>query len=221
MNHIIAIHKPSGMKSHDVIDQVRKITGIKKVGHGGTLDPFASGVLVIAIGREYTKQLDAFVKGGKEYIAKIMLGFHSTTDDRSGELTPASPPEYIIDSNMVSQAVNSFIGDVTQIPPKYSALKIKGTPAHRRIRRRENFEMEARQVKIYDIETISYQYPYINLRVVTGPGVYIRALARDIGEKLSTGAYLDELQRTRVNNFTIDEALTLEEFKNEWIANKL
>lgn len=215
MSGIIAINKPKGITSHDVVNRVRRITGIKRVGHGGTLDPLASGVLVVAISREYTKQLDQFVKGKKEYIAKITLGFHSTTDDFEGEKTQIAI-EQIPDSITVENVIKSFIGDIQQTPPNYSSIKISGVPAHRRMRRRENIEMKARPIKIYDIKTISYQYPTLEIKVVTGPGVYIRALARDIGKQLKTGGYLRELQRTKVANFTLEDALTLEEFENRY-----
>jgi tRNA pseudouridine55 synthase len=216
MQNIIAINKPLGMTSHDVVNRVRKITGVKRVGHGGTLDPLASGVLVIAIGREFTKQLDQYVKGEKEYIAKIHLGFHSETDDSEGEKTEIKV-ESIPDSYIVEKIVKSFVGNIQQVPPQYSALKINGVPAYKRIRRRENFEMKSRSAKIYEIQTISYQYPFIEMRVVTGPGVYIRALARDIGKNLETGGYLAALQRTKVNNFELADALTLEKFEEQYI----
>lgn len=212
MNNILAINKPKGITSHDVVNKVRRITGIKRVGHGGTLDPLATGVLVIAIGRELTKQLDTFVKGKKEYLAKIYLGFHSTTDDFEGEKTQIVV-DVIPDSNTVKDVVDSFIGNIQQVPPDYSSIKLSGVPAHRRMRRRENIVLKPREVKIYDIKTISYQYPYLELKVETGPGVYIRALARDIGKQLKTGGYLAELQRTKVANFTLENALTLEEFE--------
>ncbi|HRN95903.1 MAG TPA: tRNA pseudouridine(55) synthase TruB [Candidatus Levybacteria bacterium] len=212
---IVAINKPKGITSHDVVNRVRKITGIKRVGHGGTLDPLATGVLVVAIGREFTKQLDQFVKGEKEYLAKICLGFHSTTDDFEGEKTQIVV-DVIPDSNTVKNVVESFIGDIQQTPPNYSSIKLSGVPAHRRMRRRENISLKSREVKIYDIQTISYQYPYLELKVTTGPGVYIRALARDIGEKLKTGGYLAELQRTKVAEYTLNKALTLEEFEEQY-----
>lgn len=215
MESIIAINKPKGITSHDVVNRVRRITGIKRVGHGGTLDPLASGVLVVAIGREYTKQLDLYVKGKKEYLAEITLGFHSTTDDSEGEKTQIIV-DSIPDSESVTKIVKSFLGDIHQTPPNYSSIKISGVPAHRRMRRRENIELKPRLVKIYDIELISYYYPILKLRVSTGPGVYIRALARDIGEKLNTGGYLSELKRTKVAEFSIEDAITLDEFENKF-----
>lgn len=215
MHGIIVINKPKGMTSHDVVNKVRRITGVKRVGHGGTLDPLATGVLVVAIGREFTKTLDQYVKGKKEYIAKIMLGFHSTTDDAEGDKTPTNYSDHIPSSKDIKNIVDSFIGDIQQTPPTYSAIKLSGVPAYRRARRREKLELKPRGVKIYDIKTISYQYPILELEVTTGPGVYIRSLARDIGEKLKTGGYIEELQRTHVGEFTLDDALTLEELEEK------
>lgn len=215
MDGIVVINKPKGMTSHDVVNKVRRITGVKRVGHGGTLDPLATGVLVVAIGREFTKTLEQYVKGKKEYIAKIMLGFHSTTDDAEGDKTSANPNDHIPSSKVIESVVDSFIGDIQQTPPIYSAIKLSGVPAYRRARRREKLELEPRGVKIYDIKTISYQYPTLELKVTTGPGVYIRSLARDIGEKLTTGGYIEELQRTRVGEFTINDAITFEEFEEK------
>ncbi len=209
INGIFAINKPKGMTSHDVVNRVRRATGVKRVGHGGTLDPLASGVLVIAVGRENTKQLDRFVKGEKEYIAKIRLGFHSTTDDEEGEKTEIVI-ESIPDSELVNHVVNSFKGEGQQTPPIYSAIKLRGVPAYKRARKRENFEMEARTIIIHDIIVLEYEYPILEIKVTTGPGVYIRSLARDIGEKLGTGGYLQELTRTRVANFTLDDAIELD-----------
>lgn len=209
MDGIFAVYKPRGMKSHDVVDFVRRQTGIKRVGHGGTLDPLAEGVLVIAVGRENTKKLESYVKGGKEYVAAIKLGQNSTTDDEDGEkqkINVIKKPE-IKDVNRV---IEQFIGTIKQTPPIYSSVKISGKPAHRRVRQGQKVELEPREVEIKKIELISYGYPIVKIRVQTGPGVYIRSLARDIGKKLKTGGYLRSLIRTRVGEFTAENALRIE-----------
>lgn len=212
---IFAVNKPKGMTSHDVVNQVRRITGVKRVGHGGTLDPLASGVLIIAVGRENTKQLDTFVKGEKEYIAKIRLGFHSSTDDEEGEKSPVVV-EQIPTSKEVEVAVTSFIGKIQQIPPIYSALKISGTPAYKIARRREKSGskdlpvLKAREVFIKDIKILKYEFPLLEIKVNCGAGVYIRSLARDIGEKLKTGGYLKELTRTKVGKFGLKDCLDID-----------
>lgn len=209
MEGIFAVNKPLGMTSHDVVAIVRKKTGVKRVGHGGTLDPLASGVLVIAVGRENTKRLNEFVKGEKEYIAEIKLGQTSTTDDEEGEkkiVNVENPP----DLANIEETSKLFVGNIMQIPPIYSSVKLAGKPAHRRVRRGETVRLEPREVEIKNIEVLSYKYPLLKLKVTTGPGVYIRALARDIGEKLKTGGYLKSLTRTRVNNFKIEDTILLD-----------
>lgn len=217
---IFAVNKPKGLNSHNVVSLVRRLTGIRRVGHGGTLDPLASGVLVIAVGRENTKQLDRYVKGEKEYIAQITLGFHSTTDDLEGKLISENP-DHIPTSKDVENVVKSFVGHVTQLPPMYSSLKINGSPAHRIARRREKSNKEVintlkpRVVFIESIQILSYEYPILEIKVITGPGVYIRAVARDIGKSLGTGGYLSDLTRTRVNTFTIENALDVDVLKED------
>lgn len=209
MDGIFAINKPVGMTSHDVVDLVRKKTGVKRVGHGGTLDPLAEGVLVIAVGRQNTKLLEQFVKGEKEYVAQIMLGFESETDDEEGlktEMNTKLKPKL----KEVEQALKQFVGTILQTPPIYSAVKLSGTPAHRRARRGQIVEIKPREVEIKEIKLLSYEYPIIKIKVITGPGVYIRSLARDIGRKLKTGGYLKSLIRTKVANFTLDKTIPLE-----------
>lgn len=210
MEGIFAVYKPVGMTSHDVVNIVRRKTGVRRVGHGGTLDPLAEGVLVIAVGRENTKRLDAFVKGEKEYIATIFLGANSTTDDEEGikEIVNVKTlPLY----GKVEEVSKLFIGHIMQTPPIYSSVKISGKPAHRRVRKGETIKIEAREVIIMNIEILDYEFPILKLKVTTGPGVYIRALARDIGKELATGGYLKGLTRTKVNTFTLDDAKKLEE----------
>lgn len=209
---IFAVNKPVGITSHDVVNIVRKATGVRRVGHGGTLDPLASGVLVIAVGRENTKHLDEFVKGEKEYIATVFLGANSTTDDEEGIKKNV---DYKIIPNLsnITEMSKLFVGNIIQTPPIYSAVKIAGKPAHRRVRAGQEVKLEPRNIFIKDIEILEYNFPILKLKVTTGPGVYIRALARDLGERLGTGGYLKGLIRTRVNTFTIENARKLEEIK--------
>ncbi len=212
MQGIFAINKPKGPTSHDIIDQLRRITGIKKIGHAGTLDPLASGVLVVGIGREATKKLSEVVQKEKEYVAVIRLGEESTTDDAEGERKKFGVAEIPTLDN-IKKIVEKFQGEIMQTPPVYSAVKIKGRPAHRRARKGEKIKLEPRKVTIREIEIIKYQWPDLELRVVTGPGVYIRSLARDIGNELQVGGYLSDLERVRVGEFVKNRAITTEEFK--------
>lgn len=213
--HIFIIDKPKGPTSHDIINQLRRITQIRKIGHAGTLDPLASGVLVVGIGREGTKQLGDIVKHDKEYIATIKLGATSTTDDEEGDKTIIKK-DSDIDSDAIRNCLIKFIGDIKQVPPVYSAIKIKGKPAYKRTRSGETLTLAARDVKIDDIQILDYQWPILNLKVTCGPGVYIRSLARDIGNDLKTGGYLSDLRRTRIGNFDIKQAITLEQFEKQF-----
>ncbi len=211
MNGIFGIHKPVGPTSHDIIDQLRRKTGIRKIGHAGTLDPLASGVLVVAIGKEFTRQIDSIVKTEKEYIAKVKFGYNSTTDDEQGnkeEVEISVEPT----KEDIEQVLPKFIGEIKQMPPIYSSVKVSGKPAHRRVRKGEDVKLGERDVLIKDIEIIEYKWPYLEIKVVTGPGVYIRSLARDIGKELKVGGYLAGLIRTRVGEYSIDNAVTVEEF---------
>lgn len=224
MNDIFAVNKPKGMTSHDVVAIVRKKTGVKRVGHGGTLDPLAEGVLVIAVGRENTKQLDKYVKGEKEYLATLKLGYISETDDADGPIH-----EYVSGSNQgeipstkpipteaeIKKCIKKFIGTIEQTPPIYSSIKLRGKPAHRRVRRGEVIEMKPRPVFIKSIKLDHYSYPELSIKVACGPGVYIRALARDIGNDLNVGAYLSRLIRTKVGKFKIKDSVKIEELKTE------
>lgn len=205
---IFAIYKPKGLTSNDVLNQLRRRTGIKKVGHAGTLDPLASGVLVVGVGREATKQLGTIVKKEKEYLAKIRLGMTSTTDDEEGEKTEIEVVK-VLTLEEIQKVVAKFEGGILQTPPIYSAVKISGQEAYKLARKGQIPKLEPRQVEIKKIDILKYQWPFLSLRVVTGPGVYIRSLARDIGKELKTGAYLAELERTRVGNFTKENTVTV------------
>ncbi|MDO8504582.1 MAG: tRNA pseudouridine(55) synthase TruB [Candidatus Liptonbacteria bacterium] len=210
MENIFAIYKPKGPTSFDIIREFQKVLGKKiKIGHAGTLDPLASGVLVVAVGREATKKISEVVAKEKEYVADICLGATSTTGDAEGEkvanlVTRTPNPEEI------QKILPEFIGKIMQTPPIYSALKIKGKTAYSLAREGKNVVMNPREVFVKEIEILSYEWPIFKIRVVTGPGVYIRALARDIGERLGTGGYLSGLERTRVGEFTKETCVSVE-----------
>ncbi len=203
---IIAVWKPAGISSHDVINRVRYASGIRTVGHAGTLDPLARGVLVIGVGRTATRQLAAHVQKEKEYVTVVRLGVTSSTDDEEGEKTPHEVIT-IPSREAVDAAVQKFVGEIMQVPPIYSALKIKGKPAYAYAREGKDVVMQARPVVIKEIEVLSYDYPAIRVRAVTGAGVYIRSLARDIGVALGTGAYMVDLERTRVGEYTKSQCI--------------
>lgn len=213
---IIAVNKPKGPTSHDMIDRLRRLTGEKRIGHAGTLDPLASGVLVVAIGREFTKQIDSLMKTEKEYVAMIKLGETSSTDDAEGEkrvfinVWTGRDSAPLPDESSVKNVLSKFIGEIMQTPPAYSAIKMKGKKAYELAREGKAVEMKPRPVWIKEIELLKYDWPFLRIRVTCGPGVYIRSLARDIGEKLGVGGYMAELERIRVGNFKIENAVKLE-----------
>ena len=214
---ILNIKKPKGISSHGVVQKIRKITGEKRVGHGGTLDPFAEGVLVIGVGRESTRKLGEILKGtDKEYLATIELGRTSTTGDSEGELHAVVDEETVseIKREEIEQTLAKFRGEIEQTPPLYSALKIQGQPAYRLARAGKNFVLPKRKVKIKELEILGFAPPLLKLKIAVSSGTYIRSLAEDIGKDLRVGAYLKELLRTRVGQFKIEESKTLDELEN-------
>lgn len=217
MSKIFAVYKPKGPTANGVLKMIKRFTGIKKVGHAGTLDPLASGVLVVGVGRGATKRLSEVVKKEKEYLATIRFGEESTTADEEGEKTVFEVLKRPT-SKEVEAVVSEFEGRIQQVPPPYSAVKVAGKEAYKLARRREKVSLKPREVEIKKIDILDYSWPYLNLRVTTGPGVYIRALARDIGKKLKVGGYLADLERTRVGDFTKKKAVPLFQI-NKYLSN--
>lgn len=205
---IFAFYKPKGPTSHAFLNQIRRLTGVRRVGHAGTLDPLASGVLVVGIGAEFTKKLADIVGKEKEYIAKIKFGYESSTDDEEGEKKEINSSK-VPSRAEIESALSRFVGDIKQVPPIMSAAKVRGEEAYKRARRGEKFSVGAHSVEIKAIKIMDYNFPYLTLSVTTGPGVYIRSLARDLGRELETGAYLANLERVRVGDFTADRSVRL------------
>lgn len=203
---LFAVNKPKGISSNGLLNKIRKLAKTKKVGHGGTLDPLAQGVLVVAIGRESTKKLTESIKGEKEYLAEVHFGAKSTTDDEEGERTTIEVQK-IPDLGDIIQVLKSFEGEILQRPPIYSALKIKGKPAYKYAREGKEIDLLPRPVFIKKIEVIAYDWPILKIRVNSGSGVYIRSLARDIGDSLGVGGYLQNLTRTKVGSFDLENAI--------------
>lgn len=244
---LLLVDKPKGLTSHDVVDRLREITGERKIGHGGTLDPNATGLLVIGITKSGTKRLGEFTKGkDKEYVAEIMLGEERDTGDVEGSvisnpddrsfgsavhkrLSEVSGAEAkaqrtdkvgeIIIPNLsdVKNVLSFFIGEQEQIPPIHSAIKVKGKKAYELARKGRRVTMEPRNITIHSIELLEYCYPILRIRTLVSSGTYIRALARDIGRELGTYGYLNNLRRTKIGEYDVSEAVTLEELgPNNW-----
>jgi tRNA pseudouridine55 synthase len=209
---IIPIYKPKGPTSFRIIAQIKKITGIKKVGHAGTLDPLAEGVLVVGIGRESTRKLFQELEKEKEYEVLIEFGKESTTDDEEGE-KKIWEVSRVPQVSEVSHALKKFIGEIWQMPPQYSAVKVGGVESYKKARKGQSVNLGKRQVLIKEIEILSYAWPLLRLRVLTGPGVYIRSLARELGQALNTGGFVKELKRTRVGEHTIEKSQTVDSLK--------
>ncbi|HEX4662064.1 MAG TPA: tRNA pseudouridine(55) synthase TruB [Candidatus Saccharimonadales bacterium] len=214
-NGIILIDKPAGISSFGVVAKVRwqltQAAGKKvKVGHTGTLDPFATGLMILVVGKA-CKEAGAYSKLDKVYEATIKLGETSTTGDPEGELTPLSdkkPSKAEIDA-----ALAKFTGDITQTPPAYSAIKINGQRAYKLARANKDFEIPARNVTIYSLQLLNYEYPTLKIRTHVSSGTYIRTLAEDIGKTLGTGAYCQQLRRTKIADWDVKDAGTIEAFQ--------
>lgn len=208
---ILLIDKPADMTSFGVVARVRRVlseqNGMKtKVGHCGTLDPFATGLLILCIGKE-CKNAGEYMKRDKVYEATVRLGQVSSTGDPEGEVTDVSDRQPARED--VEKALRTFVGDILQTPPAHSAIKIGGQRAYKLARRGEEVEMPKRTVTIHDLEIIGYTYPELKIRTHVSSGTYIRSLAQDIGEALGTGAYCTQLRRTSIADWDVTKAQTL------------
>jgi tRNA pseudouridine55 synthase len=213
MDGCLLIDKPTGWTSHDVVAKVRNIlkneAGHKvKVGHTGTLDPFATGLLILMVG-SHTKRAAEFSKLGKTYEAEIVLGKVSSTGDPEGEITQKF--DKVPTQEEVNNTLEEFTGEIEQTPHKFSAMKIDGQRAYKLAREGKEVKLEPRKVTIYSIKDVKYNYPKLKFTTEVSSGTYIRSLAEDIGKNLGTGAYLSELRRTQVGSFNIDKAQSIEQ----------
>ena len=209
---ILNINKPQGPTSHDVVNRVRALTGIRRVGHAGTLDPLATGVLLVCIGRA-TRVAEYLMAGQKIYRARVRLGVSTDTYDAEGQVTAQAP--VTVDRAQVEAALARFRGNIRQVPPIYSAVKHKGTPLHRLARRgieAAELPLKARQVEITRLELTGWEPPECTLAVSCSPGTYVRALAHDLGQALGCGAHLSGLTRLASGKFRLEDAIPLEEF---------
>lgn len=218
MNGIINLYKPSGITSFEAVRQVRKISGEKKVGHTGTLDPLASGVLPICIGKA-TKLVDYIMQGEKIYKVKMKLGEITDTYDKEGKII--SEAKVSCDLNEITNAIMSFKGEIMQVPPMYSALKVKGKKLYELARMGIEVEREARKINIYDITIQNIDIPFATFTVKCSKGTYIRSLCFDIGEKLQCGAVMYELERCASGIFNIDSSVKLEDLTEENVSQKV
>jgi tRNA pseudouridine55 synthase len=219
---ILVVSKPAGPTSHDIVALVRRLTGVRRVGHGGTLDPFAMGVLPVFMGRA-TRMVEYHLADQKAYRASVVFGARSTTDDIDGEMTPGESE--LPTQETVEAALERFRGQIEQVPPDHSAVHVGGKRAYEVARRGEKPELTSRQVTIHSLKTSGWdtadpERPMVELEVVCSAGTYIRSLARDLGEQLGCGAYLGALTRTASGPFHIDAAHPLERVREELAAGR-
>ena len=201
--------KPPGFTSHDVVAVVRRTLGTRRVGHAGTLDPMAEGVLPICVGR-YTRLVDYISEGDKGYYAQIVLGARTSTDDAEGEVVERRPVPPLTEAEL-HQALDAFRGPIEQVPPAFSAVKVAGQRAYALARRGDAPRLAARTVTMYRLEMLRWGPPSLSILVACSKGTYIRALARDLGERLGCGAHLTKLMRLWVGTFGLAEAISLDE----------
>ena len=206
---ILVINKPKDWTSFDVVAKIRGKLNVKKIGHTGTVDPQATGVLVLCLGKA-TKLAQKMLTYDKEYVCDVTLGATSTTDDSEGDITPA-PDAIEVPITDVENVLKEFTGIFKQTPPAFSAKKIKGRRAYQLARKGKEVKLEPVKVTVHNIELLDYKWPIIKLKIHCGKGFYVRSLARDIGEKLGVGGYLSDLKRTRVGHFSIERAIPIEQ----------
>lgn len=212
LHGVLNLDKPAGISSAHVVNQVKRLLPRgTKIGHAGTLDPFATGVLLLLVGKA-TKLCERLMDEPKQYEATVKLGATTPTDDPESPETP-TPGVKEVSPERLGEGISSFLGDITQRPPAYSALKVGGQRAYDLARGGQVVELQPRVVKVYAIELLQYDWPLVKLRIDCGRGTYIRAIARDLGEKLQVGGHLTELRRTRVGPFFASESVSVEQLQ--------
>lgn len=216
------VDKPEGPTSHNVINRVRQITGEKRVGHAGTLDPLATGLLIVGVGREATREMSRLVGLDKTYEAEFVLGGVSDTDDATGKVQITKSKLQTNSKVQITKIMKTFLGEIEQVPPQYAAIKVGGVKMYEAARKGKKIEAKPREVRVDRFELADG--PRVNpdgtltikVEIDCSSGTYVRALARDLGEKLECGGYVSELRRTRIGPFIIKEAVELGELEKGW-----
>ncbi len=214
----LLINKAAGMTSHDVVNRVRKITGIRKVGHAGTLDPFATGLLIIGIGRSATREMQTLQGLDKTYEATFILGASSDTDDKEGTITPNACKD--VTNETIDAGLATMTGEIEQIPPMYAAIKIKGKKLYELAREGKTIERKPRKITIYELKRLNdvvqgQNTSQFSAFINCSTGTYIRAIARDLGTYLNGGGYVSTLNRTSIGSISLTKARTLEEVEEK------
>lgn len=213
---VLVVDKPVGLTSHDVVQIIRRGTGIRRAGHTGTLDPRASGVLVVLVGPAV--RLSEYVSASdKRYQATIQLGASTDTYDAEGRIVSSSPVENISEEQFVD-ILQRFVGEIEQVPPPYSAIKVKGKKAYEMARQGQDVELQPRKINVYSLDLLEWAPPEVVIDVYCSSGTYVRSLANDLGEALGTGAHLIGLRRTKSGRFTLRDAVPLQRLKESFEA---
>ena len=213
---VLVVDKPIGLTSHDVVQIIRRGTGIRRAGHTGTLDPRASGVLVVLIGPAV--RLSEYVSASdKRYQATIQLGRSTDTYDSEGTVTKATPVEHISEDQF-DEILQSYVGEIEQVPPPYSAVKVKGKKAYEMARKGKPIDLEPRIINVFNLEILEWAPPEVVIDVYCSSGTYVRSLANDLGDSLGTGAHLIGLRRTKSGQFTLRDAVPLRRLKESFDA---
>jgi len=208
---ILLVNKTKGKTSFNIVRELRRVLGVKKIGHAGTLDPFATGVMVMLIGRQYTRLSDQFLLSDKEYEAEVKLGSSTDTYDCEGQTTFESP--LIPSLEAIEEALKTFQGEIEQIPPMYSAKKQQGKKLYELAREGKTVERAPVKIKV-QTTLLSYNYPFLNLRIQCSKGTYIRSIGHDLGMMLGCGAHLSNLTRTRSGSFLLSECVDGAQLQN-------
>jgi len=215
MNGFVFIDKPRGLTSFDLVREVRNLSGEKKVGHSGTLDPLATGLMLLALG-EGTKLLEYLIGHGKEYEVLAHFGHESDTYDAEGKISEVDKDIVVSEDAILAIISEKFLGKIKQVPPKYSALKIDGKKAYELAREGKKVEMKERDVDIHEFELLEYNWPRLKFRISCGSGTYIRSLVHDLGIEFKCGAYVEELRRTKIDEFLLKESCELDELSKNF-----
>lgn len=217
---ILLVDKPGGMTSHDVVNRIRRIFQMKKVGHAGTLDPMATGLMILLVGKA-TKVSQYLISLPKTYEGRARFGETTDTQDADGDIIERRPVPEGLTADALRESMRSFLGDQYQTPPMFSAKKIKGVPLYKLARKGKEVEREARVIHVASFELLRFESPELEFRLHCSKGTYVRTILHDLGEKLGCGAHLTALRRTRIDQFEVADAATLETLEAETTAEKL
>lgn len=214
---VLLVDKPSGPTSHDVVDKLRRKLKMKRIGHAGTLDPNATGLLIMLVGKA-TKVSQYLMSLDKAYEGTLKLGEVTDSYDRDGEITATHEIPAGLTEAKVNEVLQGFVGDQYQTPPMFSAKKVDGVPLYKHARKGKEVEREPRFIRISEIELLRFEPPHVDIGMACSKGTYVRTVAHDVGQKLGCGAHLNELRRIAVGHFHIDDAATLDEIEEMSLA---